>query len=729
MPYSNALFLEISKHSHILKMGIFRQEELGSTLKHYSQCAVSLAEIQRICQEITSLLNKPNSGNAQQDPAVLKSLVKAGTLLWDQLLTKPVKDKLKSAPVSDLILSIDEELVDIPWELLYNGNNFLCLAFNLGRSVQTKKTVLPPQYRSSPFILKMLILANPTDDLRSAYDEGLDIKNQFDRKRASVRIDFKSTHIDKIYVKKNLRDYDIVHFAGHGEYSLDSPETSGWLLSDGIFSVQDILSIGSTGTLPALVFSNACNSAPAGGNLVDNDYQERAYSLASAFLFSGVRHYVGAIRRIEDPVSLVFAREFYSRLIAGKSLGESLRLGRQRLIKEYGLASIHWGSYLLYGEPVFVLFKAPFKKSIFKPKIDIKKALRRSLVAAAIISISIYLYLWLPSINPSTYYLFLKSKGGFLAGRNQEVVTLAQRIIEHEPAFLSVYPLLADTYWRMGQGENAIKYYFAYALSSEKKSDKKNLASAYIGLGWIYHLQGKYDKALDFYNKALDLSRRNNDKSNEADVLGKLAIWYIDKQDYNKALELLTKSSEINRYRQHIYKHRYNLACDYFNLGLLFTDKDDFITAEEFYDKSFVLFQKLRLKYELSDYYFNIGEIHLFRKEYQEALECYMKGLKIDQVHGHKPNLAADYNMFGELYLEMDNLPEAQKYLQQAVSLSQEIGAQPELANAYYDLGVLYKKARKKNKASEYLRLSLQIYRSIDQSMYQQAKDALSELD
>ena len=131
----------------------------------------------------------------------------------------------------------------------------------------------------------MLILANPTADLKSAYLEGVNIKNQFDRKRAEISIDFKSTRIDTVYVKKNLRDYDIVHLAGHCEYDTDDPKNSGWVLSDGKFTTTDILALGESLHLPSLIFSNACHSAEAATGPMATDYQEKNYSLASAFLF------------------------------------------------------------------------------------------------------------------------------------------------------------------------------------------------------------------------------------------------------------------------------------------------------------------------------------------------------------------------------------------------------------------------------------------------------------
>ncbi|MEW6100715.1 MAG: tetratricopeptide repeat protein [Candidatus Omnitrophota bacterium] len=726
------LVLEVLKQDNRLKMSLFRQQDISSTLRHYSQCVFSQEETARLCEDIIGVLNRSNAaGELEADS--LERIKKTGQLLWEHLLTRTVKERLRSAEGSGLVLSIDEELIKIPWELLYDGRNFLCLNFNLGRLVRTNEQPTAVEYRSCAATLKMLILANPTNDLKSAYLEGINIRNQFDRKRNNIRIDFKSTNIDKLYVKKNFFDYDIVHFAGHCEYDADNPKNSGWILSDGRFTASDILNMAESASLPALVFSNSCHSAKVGLNLVDCDYQQKNYSLASAFLFSGVRHYIGAIRKIEDTFSLSFAKKFYTLLISGKSVGESMRLGRMDLIREHGLSAFPWMSYLLYGDPNYILFRSPAavtqkQKRFFISKYK-KTLAKASLALASAAIIGACLIFWLPSLNPSTYYLFLKSKKLSLQGKNQEAISLSAEIIKKEPLFLQAYPFLADIYNAIGDRENALKSYFDYAFASEKKDDRRNLSSAYTGIGWTYHLQGEYIKAFDFYNKAINLSRENKDRLNEATALRKLAVWHIDKSDYNLALELLMKSAEINRERQAVFAHRYNLACDYFDIGLAFTNKNDFKAAREFYEKSLALFEKLKLKNELSECYFNLGEVYFFEREYPKALGLYMQGLKLDQLLGNNSNLVSDYNMIGELYAEINNFKEAEEFFGRGVALAEELKVEPELAEVAYNLGVLYKQMRKKNKARQYLRQAQEIYSRIDQERYQMVKQEFLALN
>jgi len=729
MSYAQNLILEVFKQDDALKMGLFDQSQTAPTLRHYSQLGVSFSELRQLSAEMVGILNRLPKDQLSK-LSRLKSLQKIGRLFWDHLLSRSIKEKLKNIPPCSLILSLDEELIYIPWELIFDGVDFFCLKFSLGRLVRSKGDSTLFRYRDLSDSLRMLILANPNNDLKSAYTEGLNIKNQFSHKTKKVQVDFKSTNIDKNYVQKNLCDYDIVHFAGHCEFDRKEDKESGWVLSDGIFKVEDILKMGQSCGLPAMIFSNACHSAQLRPALLDSEYQRTSYGMASAFLFAGVRHYIGSIRKIEDNASLVFAREFYAKLISGVSAGESLRLSKLKLVKEYGLSSLHWVNYLLYGDPGFAFFKIPrHREAKRKEGVFYKKIIIRIGLSVFLICMSISLAFWLPRINPQKIYLFLNSEAQFRKGNNQEAIALGERVIKKDRDFLAVYPVIANAYQRLGNKDQALKYYFDYALKSEKLNNKAHLVQAYIKLGWFYQLDGQYDRAQELYEKAISLSRQLKDRQNEAAALRKLAVWQIDRKNYAQALDLLTKSAAINLESPHNLASVKNLAGDYFDIGLVFINKNDYAAAKDFYEKSLRLFQRLKLNNELSDCYFNLGEVYFYEKEYQKALDYYFKGLKLDREQNNKVNLTGGYNMIGELYLEIDDLTNAESYFKQAVELSAEINSRTDLANASYNLGLLFKKQGRKNLAREYWRKAQEIYRLVDPDRYQETRAQLLELD
>ncbi|HOW43290.1 MAG TPA: CHAT domain-containing protein [Candidatus Omnitrophota bacterium] len=729
------LVFEIIRQDNILKMSAFEQSEAATlTIKRYSQCKVAFPEIETLCLEVADVLSKSNRRD-MLDEGLLGRLKKSGQMLWEQLLSRSIKEKFRNSPGRDLVLFLDEELVQIPWELLYDGAEFLCLKFNTGRLLRARHEENIPRYRSSSGKLKMLILANPTADLAAAYREGIAIKNRFDSRRDQLSIDFKSTSIDTLYVKKNLREYDIVHFAGHCEFDREHPEATGWVLSDGRLTTGDILNMAESIVFPSLVFSNACQSARVEGTTIDPDYQQKNYSLASAFLFSGVRHYIGALQRVEDPVSLVFARQFYACLSKSLSVGEAMRLSRLKLIHEYGKHSIFWANHLLYGDPSFVLLR---KAGAVVPAVrqtplalferQRRRIIRGALVAAIAVA-CVAVYGSIAAVHPGAWFAVQRTKSLLARGENERAAVAALKLIRAQPSYLAAYPLAAEARVRSGDRIQAIRYYYEYAMLSIRAGAFANVSSAYTMIGWLYQQQGAYDRALEFYTKSLDLSRQHHDRLNESGVLRKLAVWHMDKGENDKALELLTKSSEINRQRPQQYAYQYNLACDYFDMGLVFTNKGDLAAAKEFYIKSQEIFNRLNKKEELSDYYFNLGEIALQEKDYARALDYYTRGLNIDLQQHNQPAMVVDYSMIGELYMEIEDPLKAEEFFQQALTIASRIDARLESAAVYYDLGLLAKKRGQKNKAREFLRRAQEIYKSAGFPEEATVKDLLLSLD
>lgn len=664
--------------------------------------SLSFLEIEQLSFEINSFFNQYYSIEKKSD--LDDSFKKLAFIFWSKLIPKPLKELLFNSVGGDLILSLDEELVFIPWEILFDGQQFLCLKFNIGRIVKTKndKTVFKQRIFREKF--KFLILSNPTQDLEKAYIEGKNIKDQVIENEKNIDVDFKSSNINMLFVTKNICDYDIVHYAGHCKYNFLDINDTGWVLQDGIFSYKDIQALAEDSFLPSLVFSNGCESAKNSDNLKKNDYQKSVYSIAYSFIFSGVNHYIGSIVKVDEQFAYIFAQKFYYFLLRGFSVGSCIRLARLEIVKKYGFKNMNWASYVLYGDPSYKYLLLNGNKNSFK-KI-IKKFILPLLLSLFIICCFLI-------FNPKNFLLEWQIEKMLKKGDNQKVINLISS--RNTSKFqIKFYPLIALAYERIGKNEEAIKYYFDYALFNEKRKNFFEVSSSYLQIGWIYHKLGEFQKALEFYTKAFEISFKNKDNLNLAVSLRKQAVWYMDKQDDNKALELLTRSAEINREHPYSLAHRNNLACDYFDLGLLFTNKNDFVTAKDFYRKSLDLFKSLKNDNELSDCYFNLGEIYLFEKSYRWALECYLKGIEIDLKYGNVPNIASGYNMLAELYFEMEDLEKAYDYLKKAQKLHSGFNSPLDLANIYYNLGIYHKKKNEREKSRYYFELGLNIYKVLE---------------
>ena len=733
MQEHNNWILEISYKDKLLSMSLY-EKELVCPIRSVSTIAVNFSRIESLHNEIIAIVNRANRKRVLDNDSI-SEFKKNAQFLYDILLTRQIKNQLSSLGSVNLILSLDQRLITIPWELLFDGKDFLCLKFNLSRSIQMQNPEIMPEYRSIQAKPRMLVLANPTGDLKSAYQEGVYIKNYL-VKKDKIKVDFKSQDIDSNYLRQNLREYDIVHFAGHCEYDTANSGDSAWVLSDGEFSAREFLALGQSISFPSIIFANACQSAHSANSLLDSQTQSNVFGFAQAFLFAGVRHYLGSFWRIEDDFSWEFAEEFYNQLVNSKPIAEAVRLARLRLFRKYGISAVAWAGYVLYGDPAFVLFKTHLaselrlsrkvKQGIHAAKFRMPVFSGKKLVflslALAVLVLGVALVNRLPTLNPNAYMLFSKAAKLYTEGDNNEAIGLLNQTIKENALYLSAWRLRGDVYFRLGKFHEALSDYFDYARFSEKRRQYRHLATAYIKIAWTYHMWGDYKRSQEFYQKALDLSKSRKDKLNEADALARMAVWYIDKGDNESAFSLLMKSSEINRGRQRNPEHRFNLACDYFNIAFLYFDRDDYIAAKDFFNKSKQIFQGLGAVPELSDYYFDMGEIAFFEKKYDLALDFYQKGLALDKKLNHRFNLSSDYWMLGEFFWETGKLKQAEEYFKEAISLCREIDNKPVLAGVYYDLGLMYKEMGRSQDAEEYLAQALRLYKNIDTPDYQEVQ-------
>ena len=361
------LIIEASRENGYIKVSVYERSEGGEkTLRPYEHVDVPWEQIEARRREVISLLNRANR-RAKVTREILESLKKSGQVLFDLLVPSKAREKLSSTEASNLILYVDDKLVHIPWELLFDGRQFLCRRFAMGRIVRTRQapTALSSRAPKAPF--KVLVVADPRGDLDASYREGTEIRNFLDEKRDIFHVDFKSHPVDVSFVKKNLRDYDIVHYAGHADYHPENPSESGWLLKDARLKASEISAMGGLQPMPSLVFSNACQSGHSGEWRIKEEDEQRIFGLANAYLLAGVQHYIGTFWEILDEPSSQFAKLFYDSLSQGESVGEAVRKAREKLIEAHGEETIVWASYMLYGDPTFAFDPAEKEEEIEVP--------------------------------------------------------------------------------------------------------------------------------------------------------------------------------------------------------------------------------------------------------------------------------------------------------------------------------------------------------------------------
>jgi class 3 adenylate cyclase/CHAT domain-containing protein/predicted negative regulator of RcsB-dependent stress response len=559
----SVLQIDVARVNNHLKISACEQiAGQTNTVRQYEDLPISMDEITTRCRGMIETLNKANrKGRITHD--ILMKLRSSGQVLSDELFTQNVKEIVSNTKADHLAISLEDKLVQIPWELFFDGRRFLCQRFSMGRLVRTKQSVAGiGRVRALARPLKMLILADPKGDLKEAYLEGTQIRDYLDREKRLIHASLQTDNVSSSFIKERMRNFDLLHFAGHHDYDWRHPQQSGWRLTDGRFEAQDILKMGGTGSMPALIFSNACQSARTEEWGISANVQNEIFGLANAFILAGVKHYIGTFWEVLDEPSRRFALNFYKNILKGYTIGDAIRLARLAVIDEYGEETIVWASYLLYGDPAFnymdqvralAATESGEHPHVKLPETDIrsreevidfagKKDHRtwRLWIGSAVGSIILLLILFFgyPGLlkKDSTQYEQAALKY-FTQGDYEKALQAALDLVKKNASIGLGYLIEGEIYFRKGDLDSA-RAAFQKALKAAKTTAIEK-ARALMGLGRIAALAKQTDDALHYYKMATEAA-----PASESGYLSQ-ALLLDAKGNHEEALNLLTRASQL----------------------------------------------------------------------------------------------------------------------------------------------------------------------------------------
>ncbi|WP_455393071.1 CHAT domain-containing protein [[Eubacterium] cellulosolvens] len=281
----------------------------------------------------------------------IRDLSSLGQLIYTMFLPVPIQKHLETVKEPIILKTNDNE---IPWELLHDDKDFLCLKVPIGRRLRSREIPRTNQASESKKI-RMLFIANPTGDLEGAEEEVNYIIKHLD---PSIEVDvLKGNQATNASVLSAFRSgkYDIIHYSGHAEFNLAQPDESALICTNHrkIYA-QEIKRI--LGGKP-FVFLNACGS---GREKICEDGESYTGSdtegLASSFILGGALSFIGSSWPLPDISAGILASEFYRIVLAGESVGVALHKARMHLKNERP-EDINWMAFILYGDPTLKLTK------------------------------------------------------------------------------------------------------------------------------------------------------------------------------------------------------------------------------------------------------------------------------------------------------------------------------------------------------------------------------------
>lgn len=317
-------------------------------------------DLARRQEKVLHIIGRTRAPDGNRSPTVQpgvadaeRELRKIGQYTYGHLIPGSIQTLLHSEPADHIRLDVDERVIDLPWELVHDGEEFLCLRFAAGRRLISDQA--PHSFRrhaKAARDMSALVVANPTSDLPAAEREGEKVAHLL-KNECGVRVDFaRRGELTKEDFLLSLRNYDIVHFAGHARRDGDNPDESCLLLCDGEVQAFEIARFLQQPTV-SVVFLNACWSAQEARFW--ESYSPVMRGLGRTFIYSGVGAFIGYLVPIPDDSATQFAIEVYSSLAAGRSIGESVRRARVKG-READERDLTWASAVLYGDPAVRVF-------------------------------------------------------------------------------------------------------------------------------------------------------------------------------------------------------------------------------------------------------------------------------------------------------------------------------------------------------------------------------------
>ncbi len=248
-----------------------------------------------------------------------------------------------------LRLNDASELLDLPWEYLYNPalNRFFALSIEtpIVRYLELAESIRPLVVTSPLRVLVMI--ASPNN-----YEQ-LDVEREWAKLRAALgdleqrglvaleRLD--QATLAALQRRLRLEEYHIFHFVGHGDF--DQQAQGGVLLMEDVEGRGRPVSGQELGTLLhdhralRLATLNACEGARVSRS-------DPFAGVAQSLVQQGIPAVIAMQFEITDEAAITFAHEFYGAVADGYPVDAALGEARKAIFaQEYGL---EWGTPVLF---------------------------------------------------------------------------------------------------------------------------------------------------------------------------------------------------------------------------------------------------------------------------------------------------------------------------------------------------------------------------------------------
>lgn len=449
----SVMIIRVSRSGQEIDITTFFNDPEAGDAVFYGKALLTDDELKKLCEDAGRVMSMAaHSENPQA--RLLAEMQRIGKSVFETVFNPEIRELFKDQSINYLLLAVDEPLLCLPWEILHDGEEFLVLSYAVGIVPGVRQERFEIDNKDLSRTMHALVMAPSSPYLGLTYQEGVAVMNKLYLRRDAIKATLKIMDIDLKFANENIGKSDIIHFLGHASYNTYDPSRSGWSFKGGVFSSENIKSLGTSHT-PFFVFSDTTQYGKQEEWPVKNFFIPEGFLIAKAFLLAGTMSYVETFWKVPDEARLLFVKEFYGFAAEGFPVGEALKMSRLKVLEAYGKASLLWASYRFYGNPAVSFFEKerPLSavsdkttglekeaKSLLKSVGGIKRAivfmclfLLFAFAIKSIMGLFNTLEIWRPDFEKGIKYIFSKKKAEAVdvKGTVEELKYLAKVDVGH----------------------------------------------------------------------------------------------------------------------------------------------------------------------------------------------------------------------------------------------------------------------------------------------------------
>lgn len=239
--------------------------------------------------------------------------------------------------------------------------------------------------------------------------------------------------------------------------------------------------------------------------------------------------------------------------------------------------------------------------------------------------------------------------------------------------------------------------------------DKRGIARALSGLGYVAHACGENTLAIPYYEEALYIHRALEDRRGIADALHGLGLLAFDRKDYASARTNFEESLSMRR----ALKDKGKIGLSIFTLGAIAKAQEDYTLARSHFEESLACFRELGDKRNIAWTLNELGSVATIQADYELARTRHEAGLAFFQEMEDKRGTASVLSNLGRVALFQSDYTRAHELYEESFALFQELRIKSGIALVQYSLGMLARYEEEYDRATILLQESLVLFREV----------------